>query len=93
MKYLIFKSSLAIHLIINIIFLVWYFYFDGFLGYGYGELLYVLFICIITLTSSLFLIYFKKIKDFIYIIEIILIIYNIWLFNLLCHIPKNNLNF
>lgn len=36
-----FKLVLGIHALALLAILVWYFFFEGFLGYGYGELIYV----------------------------------------------------
>ena len=83
MKKLIFKIILGIHLLINISFLYWYIWDGGFLGYGYGELVYVLIILIFTLISISIIFFFNKIIDHIYLIEIFLLCYNIWFINLL----------
>ena len=83
MKQLIFKIILGVHLVINISFLYWYIWGGGFLGYGYGELVYVLIILITTLISISLMFFLNKIVSLIYFIEFVLLRYNVWFFSIL----------
>ncbi len=52
-----YKIVLPIHITISISFCVWYLFFDGYLGFGYGDLFYFVPIVIVTL-ASIFLVAF-----------------------------------
>lgn len=78
MKFSILKIALVINTLISMMFLIWYFFFNGYLGYGYADL-FVLF----TFLGSIILLFVKIERDYNIGIYIFLIIYNFWFFNLM----------
>lgn len=73
---------MSIHILISIVFLLWYFCFDGYLGNGYGELVYILAICGVFMLSLLILLFYRKTIIYMYGIELLLFLYYIWFFQL-----------
>jgi hypothetical protein len=56
----IFKGILLLHLIISFGFCGWYIFFDGYLGFGLGDLFYFIPISIITLMSIILAVFANK---------------------------------
>ena len=59
------------------------FFFDGYLGYGYGELVYILFVCVQLVLSLLILLIKKNLNEYRWLIFFVLIVYYVCAFNLI----------
>jgi hypothetical protein len=77
-----YRFILSIHLAIITIFLAWYFCLGGYLGYGYGELVYISIIIVVQLIS-LILLFRKRTKSYQLPVYIFLIIFYLWSWKLL----------
>ena len=77
------KAILFLNLILTTYFLCWYFIWDGYLGYGYGELLYILFIVLYWVISILLILINKRLNNYFWILFTTMLMFYIWLAYLL----------
>ena len=56
----LFIGIYLIHELICLSFCIWYMAFDGYLGYGYGDMFYLFPIIVVTLASSISLLFINK---------------------------------
>ncbi len=77
-----YKAVLWVHTLALLAFLIWYFFFEGYLGMGYGELIYVGMI-LAAFAGLLFLIFKSIDKAYTWLILGCLLIMDFWLFQLL----------
>jgi len=62
-----FKVVLGMHALALLAILVWYFFFEGFLGYGYGELVYVG-LMLVALCAALVLLFIRLDRTLVWVI-------------------------
>lgn len=80
----LYKLLAILNSIYILYFLIWYFFFDGYLGFGYGELVYILIIIIVLLICMIVIFSKRNLKNFKIGIYLLLLMFNIWFFYLLC---------
>jgi|GEM_PF-2863041 len=59
-----YKIVLSIHIIISFSFCIWYLSFDGYLGFGYGDLFYFVPIIIVAIASIFLIAFYKKTEHY-----------------------------
>jgi hypothetical protein len=80
---------IGFNLLINLSVSIWYFLFDGYLGLGFGELIYIGFILIVMIINIFILVFHRKTPIYYKgLIFCLCLLYDIWLFNLLYNVPK-----
>lgn len=72
-------------------FLLWYFICDGFLGFGYGELVYILLILIFFILNLITIILKKQLYNYKIGIFLLFFCFDFWFVYFLSDLPKSNL--